>query len=209
MPHALPGAPDAVAALKSPRAAADTPVSSAAEAPGFDSPESFVRELWPHVKQVARELGVEVRAILAQAALETGWGRHIPAGQDGRTSFNLFGIKADGRWSGDAVSKPTIEFDNGIPRRETARFRAYGSVAESVSDYLDFLRDNPRYDALGREGGSPRAFAESLARAGYATDPDYAVKIDRVAGSEPMTRALEAIERAEGPIENGGYRGGP
>jgi flagellar protein FlgJ len=205
--RALPAVDDSVSPLKFQGAAVDTTLTT--EAPAFDSPESFVRELWPHVRQAARELGVEVRSILAQAALETGWGKHMPSSQDGRTSFNLFGIKADGRWSGDAVSKPTIEFDDGIPRRETARFRAYGSVAESVADYVNFLRDNPRYDAVGREGGSPRAFAESLARAGYATDPDYAAKIDRVAGSEPMTRALEAIERAHGPTVNAGSGGGP
>ncbi len=162
--------------------------------PEFDTPESFVRELWPHVKRVAQELGVEARAILAQAALETGWGQHVPSDTSGRSSNNLFGIKADSRWDGSAVTKPTIEFDNGVARQERARFRAYDSIADSVRDYLDFLRGNPRYSGVTATDGTPRAFGQSLADAGYATDPDYAKKIDRVADSEPMQRAIRALE---------------
>ncbi len=193
---------------------ASAPAPAAAEAsavrddPEFDTPESFVRELWPHVKRVASELGVEVRAILAQAALETGWGKHMPADANGRSSNNLFGIKADSRWDGGSVSKPTLEFDDGVARQERARFRAYDSIADSVRDYLDFLRGNPRYSGVSATDGTPSAFGQSLADAGYATDPDYAQKIDRVADSEPMQRAIRALDR-ETPSTGrvGGFNG--
>ena len=60
-----------------------------------DSPETFIRELWPHAQRAARELGTRPELLLAQTALETGWGKHMIRGTDGRNSFNLFGIKAD------------------------------------------------------------------------------------------------------------------
>lgn len=209
---APPYAPPAVAetgSMSKPVPALAPPQAEAAPVePGFDTPESFVRELWPHVKRVASELGVEVRAILAQAALETGWGQHVPADASGRSSNNLFGIKADSRWDGNAVAKPTIEFDNGVARQERARFRAYDSIADSVRDYLDFLRGNPRYQGVAATDGSPRAFGQSLADAGYATDPDYAKKIDRVADSEPMQRALRSLDREKPSTGHvGGFNG--
>lgn len=222
-PSIMSSIPPATAPRSAPRYVPQTVVPAASETspaatkpaatpsepdPDFDTPESFVRELWPHVKRVASELKVEARAILAQAALETGWGRHVPSDPSGRSSFNLFGIKADSRWSGDAVAKPTIEFDNGVARQERARFRAYDSIADSVRDYVDFLRGNPRYSGVAATDGTPKAFGQSLADAGYATDPDYAKKIDRVADSEPMRRALRSLQ-GETPSTGraGGFKG--
>jgi peptidoglycan hydrolase FlgJ len=138
----------------------------------------FVDEMLPHATAAARELGVDARAIIAQAALETGWGTSLPAGagHDAGNSNNVFGIKAGASWHGERVEAATTEFVDGVARGEQARFRAYGSVAENVADYVSVLRQ-PRYaDALGT-GSDVRAFATALQHGGYATDPDYANKL--------------------------------
>jgi flagellar protein FlgJ len=112
---------------------------------------------------------------VAQAALETGWGTSLPADRGGQ-SHNFFGIKAGAGWRGASVSADTTEFSAGEPGVERARFRAYGSVAENVADYVRVL-SQPRYaEALGT-GGDVHAFATALQRGGYATDPEYANKL--------------------------------
>lgn len=185
------------------------PAAEAGNKPAFDSPESFVRELWPHVKKVASELGVEARSVIAQAALETGWGKYVPKNSDGTSSLNFFGIKADKTWNGDSVTKTTLEFDGETLSPETGHFRAYDSVAESVRDYLEFLTSNPRYEAVGSTDGSPEAFGRSLSDTGYATDPEYAAKIARVATSERMDQLIDQLEGAEPLIGAAGAAASP
>jgi len=140
----------------------------------------FLEEIGPHAEAAARELGVDPRAIVAQAALETGWGSSRP-GANG-DSHNYFGIKAGASWGGASVSADTTEFVDGAARGERAQFRAYGNVAENVGDYVRVLRDNPRYASALGTGGDVRAFANALQRGGYATDPEYANKLVTVAG---------------------------
>ncbi len=188
---------------------ADVTVEATPVRRAFESAESFVRELWPHARKAAKALGVEARAIVAQAALETGWGKHMPETARGDSSLNLFGIKAGRGWGGESAEKPTLEFDNGVARREVAKFRAYETVADSVEDYINFLRDNPRYDGVRMTDGTPAAFGRSLAEAGYATDPRYAEKIDRVAASERMSALLTGLEGAEPPIGRAGDAAAP
>lgn len=155
--------------------------ATGADTSDFDSQSAFVTELWPHAQRVGQALGVDGRVILAQAALETGWGERLPRGSDGQPSHNLFGIKAHG-WGGAVARVPTLEFRDGALRRETADFRAYGSYAEAFDDYARFLTENPRYrQALA--AGDASGFARGLQAAGYATDPAYASKILRVMGS--------------------------
>ena len=139
--------------------------------------EQFISELLPHANEAARELGVDPRALIAQAALETGWGRSQPGGD----SHNLFGIKAGTHWNGASVQANTQEFDAGIATRDVASFRAYGSPRESVDDYVRLIRDNPRYAGAMNTGSDVQAFASALQRGGYATDPDYARKLAAVA----------------------------
>jgi flagellar protein FlgJ len=159
-----------------------------------DSPETFVRELWPHAQRTARDLGTRPELLLAQAALETGWGQHVIRGKDGSNSFNLFGIKADARWQGERALTETIEFEDGVMRKQHATFRAYASPAGSFADYADFLKTNPRYrEALNRAADAP-SFARALAEAGYATDPDYSGKINRIMGGERLRDALSGIK---------------
>lgn len=167
--------------------------------PLWDSPESFANAVWPHVQRAAERLDVAPEAILAQAALETGWGRHVPAGQGGESSLNLFGIKAGDAWNGASVVRQTLEFDDGVARRETARFRAYRDVGDSVDDYSRLLADNPRYAAVSKHGADVAGFAAALQASGYATDPAYADKISRVADSETMARVLTGLKNP--PVE--------
>lgn len=155
--------------------------------PGTISPEQrakFVDEILPHAEAAARELGVDARGIVAQAALETGWGTSQPADSN-RESHNLFGIKAGSSWRGASVTADTQEYVAGVAGRENARFRAYGSAAESVADYVRVLRDNPRYAGALNTGNDVRAFATALQQGGYATDPQYANKLMAIAAQLP------------------------
>jgi len=155
-------------------------------------PAGFVRALAPHAQAAADKLGVSVRALLAQAALETGWGKHLPQRHDGSSSFNLFGIKAGGSWDGAKVSVPTLEYEGGVAVRKRDNFRAYDNPSEAFADYARMLSDNPRFaHALG-QGENIAGFAHALSRGGYATDPAYAAKLTAIANSPQMREALAA-----------------
>ncbi|MDZ4349160.1 MAG: flagellar assembly peptidoglycan hydrolase FlgJ [Xanthomonadaceae bacterium] len=158
------------------------------------SPEQFVASIWPHAQRAASELGVPARTLVAQAALETGWGRSLPRGDDGQAGHNLFGIKAGSRWAGRIASHGTQEFEQGQFRQVRADFRAYASPADSFRDYVALLKSSPRYADALNSGGDGRRFAQSLQSAGYATDPRYAEKLDAIANGPTMNRALARIE---------------
>ncbi len=162
-----------------------------------ESPKEFVRKLWPHAKRAADELGAKPEMLIAQAALETGWGQRMVRGADGRNSFNLFGIKADNNWQGARATTETIEFRDGLMRKERAQFRAYASPEESFSDYVDFLKSNPRYNDALRQADDAPAFTRALSEAGYATDPDYAGKINRIMDGSHLREALGGVEISE------------
>lgn len=162
------------------------------------SKEDFLRKLRPHAEQAAREIGVDPDALLAQAALETGWGRSVPCNAQGDCSFNLFGIKAGTQWSGATVNVPTLEFESGIPVRKVERFRAYDSAADSFRDYAALIRDSSRYANARGAGNNVEAFATALQQGGYATDPHYAQKIAAVA-SEVRARSDALKFASAGP----------
>lgn len=157
------------------------------------SPEAFVRSVWPHAQRTAQELGVSPKALVAQAALETGWGRRLANREGGATSQNLFGIKAGSRWNGERVNASTHEYVGGQRVSERADFRAYGSVGESFDDYARLL-DNPRYAQARAAGHDTRRFAQALQNAGYATDPAYAAKINAIAEGATLNRALASLD---------------
>ncbi len=140
----------------------------------------FVRKLLPFARQAADELGVDAGILLAQAALETGWGKGVITHADGRSSFNLFNIKADKSWKGESVEKVTLEFERGIPRKQKAHFRSYGSWQQSFMDYARFIKNNPRYQQALKVSSNPQQYMHELQKAGYATDPEYARKVMRV-----------------------------
>lgn len=166
-------------------------------------PVDFVTRMAPFAAKAAHKLGVSVRAVLAQAALETQWGQHMPQHVDGSPSYNLFGMKAGASWNGGSVSVPTLEVEGGVPVRRRAQFRAYASPAQSFEDYARLLGDNPRYaQALGK-GDDVAGFAQGLVSGGYATDPAYAAKLARVADSPAMHQALDALKNTVGsPISH-------
>ncbi|MCZ6895424.1 MAG: glucosaminidase domain-containing protein [Gammaproteobacteria bacterium] len=139
--------------------------------------DGFAALLAPLAVDAARKLGVSPRGLIAQAALESGWGRHLIRHPDGRSSHNYFGVKADARWAGEVVHVPTTEFIGGRAVTVKAAFRSYDSAAAAFDDYVDFMRDNPRYQRVLAEGRDEERFAAQLASAGYATDPNYAEKI--------------------------------
>lgn len=154
------------------------------------SPQEFIEALLPHAEKAAKELGIPARVLVAQAALETGWGKHQIRNADGSSSYNLFGIKANAGWSGDRVTTQTTEFEGGSFEKQSAQFRAYGSIAEAFDDYAHFLKSNPRYGDALRHQGSAHQFVSGLQKAGYATDPGYAGKILRIAEGNRMQLAM-------------------
>ena len=154
------------------------------------STDDFILQLLPHATQAAKELGIDPKVILAQAALETGWGRSLIKNSNGSTSFNLFNIKADKSWTGKQAQVSALEFDQGIAKKVNSGFRAYSSFKESFADYVDFIKTNPHYgDALKQVNNGER-YLQELQQAGYATDPNYANKImaiyrNNLAGFDP------------------------
>ncbi|EHH2453986.1 flagellar assembly peptidoglycan hydrolase FlgJ [Vibrio parahaemolyticus] len=145
----------------------------------FDSPESFVNSMKPYAEKAAKALGVEPSLLLAQAALETGWGQKVVQNARG-SSNNLFNIKADRSWQGDKVTTQTLEFHDNTPVKETAAFRSYSNYQDSFNDYVRFLNDNPRYETALQQRGDSESFIRGIHRAGYATDPTYADKVLQV-----------------------------
>lgn len=139
--------------------------------------ETFKEHLLPLAHKAAKALGVDAGVILSQAALETGWGRHMIKDQDGRNSYNLFGIKAGNDWQGDTAVVSTLEYRNGIPAQEKASFRSYNSYEESFRDYVSFLQSHSRYQEALKSGADASKYLNGLQQAGYATDPEYADKI--------------------------------
>jgi flagellar protein FlgJ len=157
------------------------------------SPEAFIQDIWPHATKSAKELGVSADVLIAQAALETGWGRKVIHDRQGNNSFNLFGIKADNSWQGDQVTVTTVEYRDGIAQREHAAFRSYASLADSLNDYVEFLKQNPRYQQALANVGQAEVFLQELQQAGYATDPAYADKIGDIMRRDSFSRTVSEL----------------
>ena len=156
------------------------------------SPKDFVNRMLPSITKAANALGVHPAGLLAQAALETGWGQHTPRNADGSSSFNLFGIKAGNEWAGARATVDTIEVSNGVATPKRAAFRAYGSIEDSVNDFANLLKNSPRYKEAIAAGGSAQAYIESIGKSGYATDPEYGNKLNQILRSGTIQTALAA-----------------
>lgn len=165
------------AAPKKPEPASDAEIASPVR---FESPEEFVSHMLPIAESVAAESGLNPQVMVAQAALETGWGKHMIENSAGEPSFNLFGIKADSRWQGESVNIATSEYREGVRMSERAEFRSYQDFESSFRDYAHFLQNNPRYRDVLASADNPDVFADKLQAAGYATDPAYGEKIRRI-----------------------------
>ncbi|MGR5142752.1 flagellar assembly peptidoglycan hydrolase FlgJ [Photobacterium sp. DNB23_23_1] len=145
----------------------------------FDSPQAFVSHMAPYARRTANVLGVDPAVLIAQAALETGWGKKVISNAAGNSN-NLFNIKADPSWKGDKMATQTLEYHQGIAVQERAAFRSYDSFDESFNDYAQFLKRNPRYSVALENTQDPKAFINEIHKAGYATDPRYSDKVMRV-----------------------------
>ena len=150
----------------------------------------FVAQVLPTIRRAAGVLGVNPLGLLAQAALETGWGQRMPRTADGSPSLNIFGIKADGEWNGARAVADTVEFSGGVATPRRTAFRAYGSIEESVSDFANLLSNSPRYREAISAGGDAQAYIRSIATSGYATDPDYGVKLNQILNGNTLRAAL-------------------
>jgi flagellar protein FlgJ len=145
--------------------------------PDFQQPKDFVMALTEDAKRVQDKLNVPFEVVIAQAALETGWGQKIIKNDQGQSSNNLFNIKADSRWSGDKTHKETLEFEQGAMVKKKEPFRVYDTLGESINDYINFLSNGDRYKEALNQPNNVEHFLHNLQKAGYATDPHYAEKI--------------------------------
>lgn len=168
-------------------------------APGkaaFSSPQEFVATMLPMAEAAAEKIGVDPRYLVAQAALETGWGKSIIRTGDGQSSHNLFGIKSHNSWDGESARVLTTEYKGGKAVREASNFRAYDSYAQSFDDYVSFLQNNGRYEKALNVTENPERFVKELQQAGYATDPNYARKISQIARKMQTYQAIAAADSA-------------
>ncbi|MFA3790643.1 flagellar assembly peptidoglycan hydrolase FlgJ [Aliiglaciecola sp. SL4] len=171
----------------------DAPKQNATKQSAFASPSEFMQTLLPHAEKIAEKIGIDPKALLAQAAVETGWGQYMIHTGNGQNTHNLFGIKADNRWQGETTAINTVEFDQGVAKQQKAQFRTYDSFADGLKDYVSFVSDNPRYQQALENVNDPKAYFSALQTAGYATDPQYANKILSVLNSDTFKSALSTL----------------
>jgi flagellar protein FlgJ len=154
------------------------------------TPAEFVDRLLPPIRRAAHALGLDPMGMLAQAALETGWGQRMPRKADGSPSFNMFGIKAGDAWSGERATADSMEVSNGVATLTRTAFRAYGSIEEGVNDFASLLKNSPRYRDVVAAGGDSRAYIDGIGKSGYATDPDYTNKLNQILRGDTLKAAL-------------------
>lgn len=180
-------------------ASAGTGASAASEssapsgADGKSNPQEFLRLHRQSAASAAAESGIPATFMVAQAAHESGWGRHEIKNADGSASHNLFGIKAGSGWDGKVARVTTTEVIDGVPRKVVANFRAYPSYEASFRDYARLMKDNPRYAPVVAAANDARSFALGLQNAGYATDPDYADKLTRTINTTLRLQRAAAV----------------
>lgn len=156
----------------------------------------FVRQLLPAAREAGRQLGLEPLALVAQAALETGWGQKLFKGKDGQSSHNLFGIKAGSQWDGQVAVVDTLEYRGGLAQKEKARFRVYQDFAASMQDYVNLVKTQPRYQDAVAVSHDSKAYFQRLQAAGYATDPNYAEKVLAVLQSSVFKQVRNLLGNA-------------
>ena len=195
-------APAGAVSPAAPPASTDAPAeaspdaTAAAMAPRARTPrEAFIDSVRPAAERVAQQLGVSTETILAHAALETGWGRHLPS----MASNNLFGIKAGGSWQGASVQAATTEVTAGQPQSVQAGFRSYPSVSAGLDDYASLVGGSPRFAQALNQGSDVAAYGRGLQRGGYATDPAYVQKLVDTAASVRQLIAAQPLKYVPAP----------
>jgi flagellar protein FlgJ len=170
--------------------ASATASPAAATAPLAQTPAEFVQRLLPPIRRAAGALGVDPMGMLAQAALETGWGQRMPRNADGSLSHNVFGIKAGDEWTGARATADTVEISNGVATPRRSAFRAYGSIEDSVNDFASLLKSSPRYREVIAAGGNAASYIAGIGKSGYATDPEYANKLNQILHGDTLQAAM-------------------
>ena len=132
--------------------------------------------------------------LIAQAALETGWGKFVIQDEKGKSSNNLFNIKTNLDWDQQRFNAKTKEFLGGEIRDVVASFKGYNTLGDSFKDYIQLLQNNKRYQQALTKTENPEEFIQSLHKAGYATDPNYTDKILSIYQGGELTKALEQLE---------------
>ena len=128
----------------------------------------FIASLVSGAKATQKLYGVPASVTIAQAILESGWGKSGLT----KKANNLFGIKADKSWKGEVCIMPTTEYFHGKKMTVNAPFRKYPTLADSLFDHGYFLKRNPRYKPAFKCANGPD-FANKIAACNYATDPSY------------------------------------
>ncbi|HQX58735.1 MAG: flagellar assembly peptidoglycan hydrolase FlgJ [Rhodoferax sp.] len=157
------------------------------------SQADFVQRHTQAAQRVEQASGIPSAFMLGQAGHETGWGRSEITMADGTPSFNLFGIKATGGWTGKVAEITTTEYVNGAAQKVVAKFRAYDSYEDSMRDYARMITQSPRYAQASQQTASAHAYATGLQKAGYATDPEYASKLSRAINSTLQLQRAQSI----------------
>jgi flagellum-specific peptidoglycan hydrolase FlgJ len=154
-----------------PSPAAETKPNRATPAGPYADKAQFIAAITPAAEAAAAKLNIDPKIIIAQSALETGWGKSVKGN-------SYFGIKAHG-------SDKTVEFDTheenatGLMRKQKDSFRAYDNLDESVAGYADFISNNPRYKPM-LEAETTEEQISALGESGYATDSKYGEKIKAI-----------------------------
>jgi len=154
------------------------------------TPDEFVSRLWPHAERAAQKIGVEPEVLVAQAALETGWGQSLVSDSRGGSSLNLFNIKASANWRGGVASSLTTEFHDGVPTKRNESFRVYQTAGESFDDYAALIAGSERYRGAVANASDNAAYLRGLQDAGYATDPRYADKVQEILDRDSFKQAI-------------------
>lgn len=198
----LPGAAPATAAVPGVGSRPATTTTSAVPAGAMVVPAApagiaqsaadFVSQVLPTIRDAAQALGVSPLGMLAQAALETGWGQRMARTADGTPSLNLFGVKAGDGWGGVRASAATLEFKGGVATAQRTAFRAYASIQASVQDFANLLQSSPRYAQAVAAGANAQAYVAAIGQSGYATDPEYGNKLTEILNSGTLRSALRS-----------------
>ena len=185
------GIPDPYMPLQVSSTSDSQPMPSCSPRDSITSIDEFVTAMWPYLKQAGVNIGLDPKILLAQAALETGWGQSILKDVQGNSSYNVFNIKSTTEHLKPSVDAQTTEYINHKAVKLTAAFKSYQSIGESVQDYLSLIQGSPRYQEAVSQANSPNGYVQALQKAGYATDPDYAHKILSIYHGEALQDALD------------------
>lgn len=153
--------------------------------------DHFVKSIWPMAKQAASVIGLDPKLLVAQAALETGWGKHVAKDSQGNSSYNLFNIKASEQSAHESVQVRTTEYIANTPIKTSASFRKYDSVEHSFNDYISLIKGSERYQSAVANASNPESYVNELHKAGYATDPAYGSKILKIYRGDELNQAIE------------------